>query len=183
VNAIIGRFATSMRPNPCRSHSSTHRREPVVRADHPPADVFGIAEAAECHGFQLGRTGTSGQFQCDRVFSRAALEVASRKTQIAVQKMNAGLLGGEMMLLGCGLGRLKIGLRSCKIIRHALHCGEPDPRQATFPIIGGRIQGCLVGAPGLRHGAEIVQDFTVEERQCKTVGLVGGQREAALDQP
>jgi hypothetical protein len=28
-----------------------------------------------------------------------------------------------------------------------------------------------------------VQDFAVEERQCKTVGLVGNQREAALDQP
>ena len=54
--------------------------EPGVCTDHPSANVFGITEAAERHGFHLGRPGTSGQLQCDPVFSQAALDVASRKT-------------------------------------------------------------------------------------------------------
>ena len=32
--------------------------EPVVCADHPSANVLGVAETAEGHGFKLDRAGT-----------------------------------------------------------------------------------------------------------------------------
>ena len=54
--------------------------EPVVRADHPSANVLGIAEPAKGHGFKLGRADTSRQFQRDAMFPQAALKVALWKT-------------------------------------------------------------------------------------------------------
>jgi hypothetical protein len=54
--------------------------EPVVRTDYPTANVFGVAETAKCHGFKLGRSGTSRQFQCKPLFLHAALDVTARKT-------------------------------------------------------------------------------------------------------
>ena len=77
---------------------------------------------------------------------------------------------------GGGLGLLQIGQRSRKIVGHPLHRREPDPGKATFPIIGGRLQGRLIGAPGIRHGAEVVQHFALEAGQRETVGPLGRQR-------
>src|SRR5262252_2100191 len=54
--------------------------EPVVRADHPSADIFGVAEAAEGHRLQLCRTGAPRQLQRDAVFLQTAFDVAARKT-------------------------------------------------------------------------------------------------------
>jgi hypothetical protein len=156
--------------------------KPVVRADHPPANIFGIAKAAECHGLQLARLGTSRQFQCDPVFPQAAIDVASRETQIAAQEMNPGLLRDEMMPRSHPLGLLQISQRSREIVGHALHCCESDPSCATFLIIDGCVDSSLVGTPSLRHGAEVVQDFALEASQCETIGPIGGQREAALNQ-
>ena len=76
----------------------------------------------------------------------------------------------------------KIGQRSCEIVGHALHCCEPDPGGATLLIIDGCLGRCVVGAPGLWHRTEVVQDITLEAGQRKSVGRNGGQRKAALNQ-
>jgi hypothetical protein len=54
VKAIIGRFAgfaTKTMP----FGRADAAPEPVLRADHPAADVLGVTEAAECGGLELGR--------------------------------------------------------------------------------------------------------------------------------
>src|ERR1700730_14038523 len=152
-----------------------------MRADHSPANVFGIAETAQCHRLELRRTPVLGQFQGDSMLPQTAVDVASWKTQIAAQKMNAGLLGGEMMPLSRRLGFLKIGLRSGELIGHALHRGPPGPSPATVTLIGLPTPARLARPPRLGHGSEIAQDSAMEAGQCETVGPVAGQCEAALD--
>jgi hypothetical protein len=125
--------------------------KPVVRADHPPANILSIAKTAERHGLQLGRLGTSRQFQSNSMLPQAAIDVASRETQIAAQEMNVGPLRNEMMPGSYSFGLLQIGQRSREIVGHALHRREPDPSYATFLIIDGRIDSGLVGAAGLQH--------------------------------
>jgi len=97
--------------------------------------------------------------------------------------MNTGLLNEEMIPHSHRLGLLQIRYRSGKIIRHPLHCGEPDPSRATFPIISGRVQRRLIGAARLQHGAKVVQDFTLEAHQRKAVSPIGSERDTALDKP
>src|ERR1700730_5410039 len=48
-----------------------------MRADHSPANVFGIAETAQCHRLELRRTPALGQFQGDSMLPQAAVDVAS----------------------------------------------------------------------------------------------------------
>jgi hypothetical protein len=113
--------------------------EPVVRADHPSANVLSVTETAERHGFKFGRPATSCKFQRDPMFPQAALDVSSGKTQIAAQEMNSGLFFEEVKPHSHRLGLLQIRQRTGKIIGHPLHCGEPDPSDATFLVVDGRI--------------------------------------------
>ena len=103
--------------------------------------------------------------------------------QVAAQKMNAGPLCNEVLQHGHRLGPLQIGQRTGEIVGHPLYPGEPDPCHAAFPIVGGRIECGLPGAPAVRHGAEVVQDFTLQAHQRKTIGLIIGNSETTLNQP
>jgi hypothetical protein len=91
------------------------------------------------------------------------------------------LLREESVLHGDRFGLLQIRQRTRKIIGHPLHCREPDPCRATLLVVDGCIECRLIGATRLRHSAEVVQNFTLQAGQRKTVGPIGGDRETALD--
>src|ERR1700756_162866 len=94
--------------------------------------------------------------------------------------MNVRLLRAKTMPHCHRIGLLQIRHRSGKIIRHPLHRSESDPRCATRPIVGGRIERCLISAARLRHRAEVMQDFAFEAHQREAVDLIGGERESDL---
>ena len=54
--------------------------EPAVCADHPSANILGVAEAAERHRLQFRRAGALGQLQPHPMFPEASVEVAAWKT-------------------------------------------------------------------------------------------------------
>ena len=95
--------------------------------------------------------------------------------------MNTRLLREKRMPHCHRIGLLQIRHRSGKIIRHPLHRGEPDPRCATLPIVGGRTERCLISASRLRHRAEVMQDFAFEAHQREAADLIGGERETPFD--
>ena len=69
--------------------------EALVRADHPTAHILGIADAAERHRFELGRSRLSRQIQAPAVLAHAALDIAAREEEIAAQEMAARLFLAE----------------------------------------------------------------------------------------
>ena len=112
-----------------------------MRADHPPAHVLGVAEAAERCCLQLGRARGARRLEAPAVFAQAALDVAPREAEIAAQIVDLARLGAEALGGRCHLGVLQVGERPVQIVGHALDRGEADPGPAALGVARRRGQG------------------------------------------
>ena len=165
--------------------SSTHRARWCVRADHPPADVLGVAEAAQRRGLELGRAGSPGKLQ-----AAAGARAGSPRCRRAGRRDCRAGSGSRARSAsrperrGRGLGTLQIGEGAVEVVGHPLDRREPDPGPAALGVVARRRR-----APPRRRTAPPASDRDragrLPWRQASAKRSAGshGERETALDQP
>ena len=179
----LGRFATSIRPKPCRRQSSTHSLSRSWALIIRPRTYSASPSPPKRRGLQLRRLGLAREIEAPAVLAQAAGDVAAGKAEIAAQVVDARGLGEEALRRRGCLGALQVGERPVKVVGHALDRGKADPGPAALGVVRGRVQRPLVGHERLGHDAEVVQDVALEQGERGPVGWRGRELEAAPDQP